>query len=77
MATGAGVVTYSGERSGYGKMVEINHGNGLSTRYGHAKELLVEPGEIVRTGDVVGKVGAPAAPRARMCTTKCSKTALK
>ena len=36
----------------------INHGNGLSTRYGHAKELLVEPGEIVRTGDVVGKVGS-------------------
>ncbi len=58
VATGAGVVTYSGERSGYGKMVEINHGNGLSTRYGHAMELLVEPGEIVRTGDVVGKVGS-------------------
>ena len=57
IATGAGVVTYSGDRSGYGLMVEINHGNGIATRYGHALELLVEPGEIVRTGDVIGKVG--------------------
>ena len=57
IATGAGVVTYSGDRSGYGLMVEINHGNGIATRYGHALELLVEPGEIVRTGDIIGKVG--------------------
>ncbi|MCG8392682.1 MAG: peptidoglycan DD-metalloendopeptidase family protein [Pseudomonadales bacterium] len=57
IATGAGVVTFSGDRSGYGKLVEINHGNGISTRYGHALELLVEPGDIVRTGDIIGKVG--------------------
>ena len=50
IATGSGVVTFSGERSGYGKMVEINHGNGITTRYGHAAELVVESGEIVRTG---------------------------
>ena len=57
VATGSGVVTFSGVKSGYGKMVELNHGNGITTRYGHAVELLVEPGEIVRTGDVIAKVG--------------------
>ena len=57
IATGSGVVTFSGVKSGYGKMVELNHGNGITTRYGHALELLVEPGEIVRTGDVIAKVG--------------------
>ncbi|WP_035231556.1 peptidoglycan DD-metalloendopeptidase family protein [Alcanivorax nanhaiticus] len=57
VATGSGVVTFSGVKSGYGKLVEINHGNGITTRYGHAVELLVEPGEIVRTGDVIAKVG--------------------
>ncbi|MZR62452.1 M23 family metallopeptidase [Alcanivorax sp. DP30] len=57
VATGSGVVTFSGEKSGYGKMVEVNHGNGITTRYGHAQELLVEPGEIVRTGDIIAKVG--------------------
>ena len=57
IATGSGVVTFSGERSGYGKMVEINHGNGITTRYGHAAELVVESGEIVRTGDTIAKVG--------------------
>lgn len=57
VATGSGVVTFSGVKSGYGKMVEVNHGNGITTRYGHALELLVEPGEIVRTGDVIAKVG--------------------
>ena len=51
------MVTFSGVKSGYGKMVELNHGNGITTRYGHALELLVEPGEIVRTGDIIAKVG--------------------
>ncbi|HAB06096.1 MAG TPA: hypothetical protein DCE35_12180, partial [Alcanivorax sp.] len=52
VATAAGVVTYAGERSGYGLLVEINHGNGISTRYGHAKTVDVKVGDIVRTGDV-------------------------
>ena len=58
VATGSGVVTYAGPRSGYGKLVEINHGNGISTRYGHAKKVKVAVGDIVRTGDVVALMGS-------------------
>ncbi|ASK34852.1 M23 family metallopeptidase [Alloalcanivorax mobilis] len=58
VATASGVVTYAGARSGYGKLVEINHGNGISTRYGHAKTVKVQVGDIVRTGDVVALMGS-------------------
>lgn len=57
IATGAGVVTFAGTRWGYGNLVEINHGNGLATRYAHMKEILVEAGDIVRAGDVIALVG--------------------
>lgn len=58
VATASGVVTYAGERYGYGQMVEINHGNGLSTRYGHAKELLVKTGDLVRPGQAIALMGS-------------------
>lgn len=58
VATAQGVVTYADERWGYGKLVEINHGNGLSTRYGHCKDILVKPGDIVKPGQVVAKMGS-------------------
>jgi murein DD-endopeptidase MepM/ murein hydrolase activator NlpD len=58
IAVAAGVVVYAGERSGYGKMVEINHGSGYSTRYGHHKDLVVKAGDIVRKGEVVGLMGS-------------------
>jgi len=54
----AGVVVFAGPRSGYGKMVEINHGGGFSTRYGHHKELLVKVGDIVKKGQVIGLMGS-------------------
>jgi len=57
VAVAAGVVTYSGKRSGYGNLVEINHGNGYSTRYGHGSELLVKVGDTVKKGQVVAKMG--------------------
>ncbi|MDH5180936.1 MAG: M23 family metallopeptidase [Gammaproteobacteria bacterium] len=53
----AGVVTYSGRRSGYGNMVEVNHGNGYFTRYGHNKENVVKVGQTVKKGDVVAIMG--------------------
>ncbi|GBL05629.1 M23 family metallopeptidase [Glaciecola sp. KUL10] len=57
VATGAGVVTWSGERYGYGYLVEIDHGNGIRTRYGHNKELKVAVGDIVTKGQSVALLG--------------------
>ncbi len=54
----AGLVTYAGERSGYGEMVEINHGNGLATRYCHNEKLLVKQGDMVRKGQEVALMGS-------------------
>jgi murein DD-endopeptidase MepM/ murein hydrolase activator NlpD len=57
-ATAAGRVVQAGWNSGYGRMVEIDHGNGLSTRYAHLSVIEVEEGETVRVGQVVGRVGS-------------------
>jgi murein DD-endopeptidase MepM/ murein hydrolase activator NlpD len=58
IATGAGVVTWAGERFGYGYMIEINHGDGLATRYAHNKEILVQVGDVVDKGEVIAKMGS-------------------
>lgn len=57
VAVADGVVTWSGDRYGYGIMVEINHGNGYATRYAHNSENLVEVGQEVRKGTVVARMG--------------------
>ncbi len=57
-ATAAGKVTIAGREGGYGNMVEINHGNGLATRYGHLSEIDVKVGQFVRIGEVIGKIGS-------------------
>jgi murein DD-endopeptidase MepM/ murein hydrolase activator NlpD len=57
-ATATGKVTIAGREGGYGNMVEINHGNGLATRYGHLSKILVKVGETVRIGEVVGLIGS-------------------
>ncbi len=54
----AGVVTWSGPRSGYGLMVEVNHGNGFTTRYAHAEKLLVEVGDVVKKNQNIALVGS-------------------
>jgi murein DD-endopeptidase MepM/ murein hydrolase activator NlpD len=54
----AGLVTFSGERAGFGQMVEINHGNGLATRYCHNEKLLVKQGDMVRKGQDVSLMGS-------------------
>lgn len=58
IAVAAGVVTAAGERSGYGLTVDINHGNGYTTRYGHAQKLLVDVGEIIKKGQTIALVGS-------------------
>lgn len=52
-----GVVTYSGIKNGYGKMVVIDHGFGITTRYGHTSELLVEEGQKIKRGAKIALVG--------------------
>jgi murein DD-endopeptidase MepM/ murein hydrolase activator NlpD len=56
-AVAAGIVTWAGPRGGYGNMVQIDHGNGYATRYGHAEKVLVHIGETVNRGDVIALVG--------------------
>ena len=57
-ATAPGTVTAAGSSGGYGKMVEIDHGNGLATRYGHLSQIDLYVGEKVRVGDIVGRLGS-------------------
>ena len=58
VAVADGVVTYSGERSGYGNMVEINHGNGYVTRYAHNVDNLVAVGDAVEQGQSIALMGS-------------------
>jgi len=57
-AASGGVVTWAASKSGYGKMVEINHGNGLVTRYAHASKVMVKRGDLVEKGQLIAKVGS-------------------
>ena len=58
VAVASGVVTWAGDRWGYGQLVEINHGNGYVTRYGHNREVLVEVGDTVTKGRQVALMGS-------------------
>jgi murein DD-endopeptidase MepM/ murein hydrolase activator NlpD len=57
LAAAGGVVKRAGERGGYGNAVEIDHGNGVSTLYAHARELSVQPGDTIEEGQALGFVG--------------------
>jgi murein DD-endopeptidase MepM/ murein hydrolase activator NlpD len=57
-AVAEGMVTFAGQRSGYGDVVEIDHGNGYMTRYAHNSALIAHPGQRVRVGDVIAKAGS-------------------
>ncbi len=58
MAVAAGVVTRAEAASGYGNLVEINHGNGYVTRYGHNQRLLVHVGDTVSRGTAIALMGS-------------------
>jgi murein DD-endopeptidase MepM/ murein hydrolase activator NlpD len=57
-ATATGTVETAGWNGGYGKMVEIDHGNSFSTRYGHMSEIDVRVGQQVKIGQIIGRVGS-------------------
>lgn len=56
-AMGDGVITFAGKKRGYGRLVQINHGQGYVTRYAHILEALVKVGDRVKKGEAVAKVG--------------------
>ena len=58
ISVASGVVTYSKERFGYGKTVEINHGNGYVTRYAHNQRVLVAVGDTVQKGQAIALIGS-------------------
>lgn len=58
IAVASGVVTWAGKRYGYGDLVEIDHGNGYVTRYGHNKEHKVKVGDTVKKGQVIALMGS-------------------
>jgi murein DD-endopeptidase MepM/ murein hydrolase activator NlpD len=57
-ATAGGTITHAGWTGGYGNMVEIDHGNSLSTRYGHLSEIEASVGQSVKVGQVIGRLGS-------------------
>ena len=57
MAPADGVVTYAGFYNGYGRMIVVDHGNGITTRYGHLSGFAVTDGQTLRKGQVIGYVG--------------------
>jgi murein DD-endopeptidase MepM/ murein hydrolase activator NlpD len=57
LVTASGTVISAGWSGGYGKMVEVDHGNGFTTRYGHMSEIDVKVGQPVKLGQSLGKVG--------------------
>lgn len=56
--TGTGIVIFAGRRGGYGNLIEIDHGNGLISRYGHLSRILVQTGQQISAGTKIGKVGS-------------------
>ena len=58
LAAAGGRVVYAGEKSGYGNAVEIDHGNGLMTRYGHASRIVVHVGDLVLPRQYIADVGS-------------------
>lgn len=58
VAVASGVVTWSGERFGYGRMVEVDHGNGYVTRYAHNSMNLVKVGDVIQKGEHLALMGS-------------------
>lgn len=56
-AAGGGIVVYADSYAGYGNMIEIDHGNGLISRYAHSSKILAKVGDVVMKGQKIGEVG--------------------
>ncbi|MBB3912429.1 M23 family metallopeptidase [Sphingomonas desiccabilis] len=58
LAAATGVVRVAGRRGGYGELIELAHADGSATRYAHLSRILVQPGEMVEQGQVIGRMGS-------------------
>ncbi|MBK1853181.1 peptidoglycan DD-metalloendopeptidase family protein [Marinobacter sp. 1-4A] len=58
ISVAGGVVTYASERNGYGNLVEVDHGDGLVTRYAHCKTIKVQVGDVIQKGQVLALMGS-------------------
>jgi murein DD-endopeptidase MepM/ murein hydrolase activator NlpD len=58
VAPADGIITYSGNKAGFGKFVQIDHGYGIETLYAHSQKLFVRKGEKINRGDLLAKVGS-------------------
>ncbi len=57
-ASANGTVLQAGRSGGYGNLVELSHGHGIDTRYGHLSQILVRPGDSIRQGQMIGRMGS-------------------
>lgn len=57
LSAGDGVVTFAGEKQGYGRLIEVNHGDDCFTRYAHSKLIFVKQGDVVKKGQVIALMG--------------------
>lgn len=57
-ASAGGTVLQAGRANGYGNLIELDHGMGIDTRYGHLSKILVKPGDHVRQGQLIGRMGS-------------------
>lgn len=58
LAAGSGVVIFAGRQGGYGNVVYIDHGNGVTTRYGHMRRIMIHNGDVLTAGTQIGQVGS-------------------
>lgn len=57
-ALAGGMVKFAGQKAGYGHLVEIDHGDGVITRYGHNRKIFVKPGQVIHKGDIIALLGS-------------------
>ncbi len=58
VSSGPGEISFAGQRAGYGILVEVDHGHGFKSRYGHLRSITVSKGDTVKTGDLIGRMGS-------------------
>ncbi len=74
-STADGTVVVAGTNGGYGNSIDIDHGFGIVTRYGHLSEILVKEGQIVHKGDIIGVKGSTGhSSTGFTCIMKCATT---